>query len=137
MRGLDVTIVRFLPFVLFGISGIDTYYCWMGLDIDDFYYFHSNSVIYALALFLISLSNKKYHCSYNRLCYVFLILTPLLNYLDAVFDLIPDVVLYLKIITYSYIFCAVGSIVLCVWHFIKVNSVRMKKADETIAQIEN
>lgn len=127
MKGLDIIIVRFTPFLLFAISGIDTLACWLGWDIDNFYYFHSNSVLYALALFFISLSNKKYHCSYNRLCYVFLIVTPLINYLDALFDLIPDVTIYLMVITYLYILCAVGSLVLCVWHFVKVTSARMKK----------
>lgn len=120
MKGLDIFIVRFLPFILFGISGIDIYACWNGLDIDSFYYLHSNSIIYATALYLISLSNRKYHCAYNRLCYLFLIIIPLVNYLDSVFNIIPDTIRYLKIITYGYIFCTIGSVILCICHFIKV-----------------
>lgn len=127
MKGIDVFIVRFLPFILFVITGIDILGCWLGWDNDKFYFLHSNSIIYAIALFLISLANKKYHCIYNRLCYLFLIIIPLFNYLDALFNLIPDVTIYLMVITYLYILCAVGSLVLCVWHFIKVNSVWMKK----------
>ena len=89
MKGLDVFIVRFLPFILFIITGINIICCSCGIDVRDGYYLHSHSVIYASSLFFISLCNKRYHCIWNRAMYVFLIVVPTINYLDAKFDFIP------------------------------------------------
>lgn len=117
---LDVAVVRFLPFFLFIISGIDIYARANDIDMGGISFLHGYSVLYPMALFLISLSNKKYHCSYNRLCYVFLIIFPIVNYIDVQFDIIKDSCTYIIIIATLYAICTIGSFLLCVWHFIKV-----------------
>lgn len=89
MKGLDVLIVRLLPFILFVITGINIICCACGIDVRDSYYLHSHSAIYASALFLISLCNKRYHCIWNRAMYLFLIIVPLLNYLDKKINCLP------------------------------------------------
>lgn len=62
MKGLDIFLVRFLPFVLYIQVGITILRALNGIDDYPFNLLHSNSAIYATVLFLISLSNKRYHC---------------------------------------------------------------------------
>lgn len=127
MRGLDIILVRFIPILLSIFIGINIYDSWNGEFTYFSMFFHSNSVVYASALFLISLSNKKYHCVWNRAMYVELIIFPLINYLDAKFNLIPDVVLYLKAITSLYIISLVITAYLGINHFIKKRRNRYKE----------
>ena len=102
LRGYDVLIVRLLPFFLFIDLGRIIYNSWNGIDTPHYHYFHSNSAIYASALFLISLANKHYHCVWNRAMYVFLIVTPILNYIEYKFEIIYDEQWYAWIITIAY-----------------------------------
>lgn len=127
MKRLDVTIIRFIPILLSVFIGINIYDSWNGEFTYFSMFFHSNSVIYASALFLISLSNKKYHCIWNRAMYIELIVFPLINYIDAKFNLIPDTVLYLKAITSLYIASLVITIYLGANHFIKKRRNRCKE----------
>lgn len=94
MRGYDVLIVRMLPFVLYLEIAICNILSLNGVDLDDFYYLHSNSAIYASCLFLISLANHHYHCVWNRAMYVFLIVVPTINYLDEKWTLFPTEICY-------------------------------------------
>lgn len=120
LRGADIYIVRFLPIILFIISGVDIILCWHGYDLSNAYLLHSNSIIYASALFLISLSNSKYHCIYNRLCYAYLIIMPIINYADSRFDLIPNVESYLIFFSVLYGLMTIGTIILSIYHFISI-----------------
>lgn len=129
MKGLDVFIVRFLPFVLFIIFGLDLYCAYNFIDITDAYYLHSNSSIYALGLFFISLSNKRYHCIWNRAMYLFLIIAPIFNYLDATFNLVPIVDTYLTIIAWSFGLTAIITAYLAIRHFIQMSKRRMARGN--------
>ena len=90
MNKLDVVIVRLLPFVLYVIMGIYVTRAMLGIEINEFLLLHGNSAIYATALYIISLSNKRYHCKWNRAMYIFLIIVPIINYVDARWCIIPD-----------------------------------------------
>lgn len=114
----DIFIVRMLPFVLFLIFGINLLCTWLGIDISILYHLHSNSALYALALFLISLSNKKYHCIWNRAMYLFLIIVPVLNFTDCWLDYIPTAKCYLIIITVFFVLASISTAYLSVKHFI-------------------
>lgn len=118
MRGYDVAIVRLLPFVLFIIIGIELFYCWTGGSEYPFCLLHSNSAIYATALYFISLANHHYHCVWNRAMYLFLIFTPVLNYLDAKIGLFDSVETYLWFISIIYILTAIITAYMAVKHFI-------------------
>lgn len=102
LRGYDVLIVRLLPFFLFIDLGRIIYNSWNGIDTPHYHYFHSNSAIYASALFLISLANKHYHCVWNRAMYVLLIAVPVFNYIDSKYLVINDVEICAWIITFAY-----------------------------------
>lgn len=129
MKGLDVLIVRLLPFILFVITGINIICCSCGIDVRDSYCFHSHSAIYATALFLISLCNKRYHCIWNRAMYIFLIIAPCLNYLDKKIDFLPYSYVTIIIISSVYISTLLITAYLAIKHFVGVSKRRMSHGE--------
>ncbi len=125
MKKWDIFIVRFLPFILFIIYGLNV---WSAiLDKEPFisYELHGNSVLYALSLFAISLANKRYHCVYNRAMYVFLVIVPIFNYLDAKFNLVPAVETYITIVASAFGLTAIITAFLAIRHFIQISKRRL------------
>lgn len=120
MKGWDIFIIRFAPFVLFIIYIANTIFACYNNCEAHFYKLHGNSAIYALSLFLISLANKKYHCVYNRAMYVFLIVIPIINYLNAKFSLFPNKEAHILFIVISTILTALITAYLAIRHFVKV-----------------
>lgn len=117
MRNLDVLVVRFLPFVVFAIIGVDIVFLIQGIDITDLYYLHSNSMLYAIGLYAISYSNKRFHCRYNRYMLLFLIFTPIINYLEAKFFIFPSEHFYLSFVISLYATTMVITSYLAIDHF--------------------
>lgn len=117
MRNLDVFVVRFLPFVVFVFIGVDIIFLIQGVDITDVYYLHSNSILYASGLYAISFSNKRFHCRYNRYMLLFLIFTPLINYLEAKFFIFPSEHFYLSFVISLYATTMVITSYLAIDHF--------------------
>lgn len=120
----DVFIVRFLPLVLFFILGDVLIDSWRGISQYPFNLFHSNSVLYALVLFFVSLADKKYHCVWNRAMYVELMIFPLINYADAKIGIFPDVESLLAVLTGTWFLTAGITIYLAVRHFIRASRKR-------------
>lgn len=126
MKGIDVLIVRFLPFVLFILLCVNLFCCWFRYEaIIETYDLHSNSVIYALSLFLISLSNKKYHCIYNRAMYIFLIVLPIFNFLDATFWICTTDLSYMITVSAMFVITAIATAFLAIRHFIQASKRRL------------
>lgn len=119
MKKLDIFLVRFLPFVLYIQIGITIVRACNGIDDYPFNLLHSNSAIYAIVLFLISLSNRKYHCVWNRAMYAFLIFIPIFNFVDATFNLFPEIKTYFIIIYTTYFLTALITAYLAIRHFIQ------------------
>lgn len=126
MKGLDVFIVRFIPFILFIIYGMNVLYSCMDKEPFLSYALHGNSAIYAFVLFVVSLANKKYHCIWNRAMYGFLILVPIFNYLDSQFDIAPRIETYILIINISYVLTALITAFLAIRHFVKMSKRRLE-----------
>lgn len=127
MRKLDVFIVRILPFILFALFVINVLCCICGIDITDSYNLHGNSFPYALGFFLVSLSNKKYHCVYNRAMYVFLMVVPIINYIDAKFTLFKTSESYVWFVVCSLILTLLVTAYLAIRHFVQGAIKRYKK----------
>ena len=119
MNKIDVVIVRFLPFVLYILIGVCTTLIICGKDIGEFYLIHGNSAIYATAMYIISLSNRRYHCKWNRAMYLFLIVVPIINYVDARWCIIPDERGYMSVCNTTYIGGALWTAIMAVRHFRK------------------
>lgn len=120
----DVFIVRFLPLVLFFILGDVLIDSWRGISQYPFNLFHSNSVLYALALFFVSLADKKYHCVWDRAMYVELMIFPLINYADAKIGIFPDVESLLAVLTGTWFLTAGITVYLAIRHFVKASRKR-------------
>ena len=126
MKGLDILIVRLLPFTLYFILCVNLLCCWFRIDaIIDTYDLHSNSVIYALSLFLISLSNKRYHCIYNRAMYIFLIVLPIFNFLDATFFICTTDLSYMITVSAMFVLTAIATAFLAIRHFVLMSKRRL------------
>ena len=119
MNKIDVVIVRFLPFVLYILIGVCTTLIICGKDIGEFYLIHGNSAIYATAMYIISLSNRRYHCKWNSAMYLFLIVVPIINYVDARWCIIPDERAYIIVFNTAYIGVALWTAIMAVRHFRK------------------
>jgi hypothetical protein len=117
MKNTDVLVVRCLPFLLFAIIGFDIIGMLLGMEFFDFYYLHSNSVFYALGLYGVSFANKRMHCRYNRYMILFLILTPIINYLDKKFCIFPNEPLYLVVVIGLYVATMIITAYLAIKHF--------------------
>lgn len=117
MRNLDIFVVRFLPFILFLIIGVDIIFLLKEISIEYFGYLHGNSVLYASGLYAISYSNKRFHCRYNRYMLLFLIFTPLINYLEAKFFIFPSEHFYLSFVISLYATTMVITLYLAIDHF--------------------
>lgn len=117
MRNLDVFVVRFLPFILFSIIGNEIVCSFLLIELNEFYLLHGNSAIYASGLYAISYSNKRFHCRYNRYMLLFLIFTPLINYLEAKFFIFPSEHFYLSFVISLYATTMVITLYLAIDHF--------------------
>ena len=129
MKGIDVLVVRFLPFILFVIFGVNLHCAYNGIDITITYNLHSNSFIYALSLLLISLSNKKYHCIYNRAMYAFLIFVPIVNFLDEVFYFFKEFDIYLVFMCWLFTATALITAYLAIKHFVDIRIKKLTNGD--------
>jgi hypothetical protein len=125
MKGLDVFVVRFLPFILFLIFGINLHCAYNFIDITITYNLHSNSFLYASALYFISLSNKKYHCTYNRAMYIFLIVVPIFNFLDECFVFFENFDYYIAFMYRLFSLTALITAYLAIKHFVQISKRRM------------
>lgn len=117
MRNIDVLVVRFLPFILFAIIGNEIVCSFLLIELDEFYLLHGNSAIYASGLYTISYSNKRFHCRYNRYMLLFLIFTPIINYLEAKFYIFPNEHFYLSFVISLYATTMVITSYLAIEHF--------------------
>lgn len=119
-------IVRFLPLVLFLVLGDVLADSWRGISQYPFNLLHSNSVFYALALFFVSLADRKYHCVWNRVMYAELAVFPLINYIDAKTGLFPDVRTLLAVLTATWVVAAAATVFLAAGHFVLVSRKRRR-----------
>lgn len=117
-KKLAVFIVRFLPLLLFIIVGVVTYQNKNGISIYPFNLLHSNSAIYALAIFIVSLCDNKYHCIWNRAMYIELFIIPIINYINGKYFIIQDLILYYDFILKTYYITIGITIFLAIRHFI-------------------
>lgn len=125
MKGLDVFVVRFLPFILYVVVGINTVCCYCGIDVTLSYELHGNSALYAIGFFLVSLANSKYHCVWNRAMYLFLIVLPVINFIDSAFYIFPSDTAYMLTMLILYFLTAIITAFLAIRHFVQISKRRL------------
>ena len=119
MRGLDIFIMRCIPLVFFIYIIVVYMLAWLGIQNIGLEYFMGDSVLFSLSMFLISLSNKKYHCLWNRAMYVEMIVVPLINYVDYKWNLFADAYIFLIFVSSTIVLTIVATVFLSVRHFMK------------------
>lgn len=120
MRKWDIVIVRFFPIPIFIIMAVDLYSCWNGINSLAFNHLHCNSFFYAGAKFFISLSNPKYHCVWNRAMYVNLMVAPLIDYVDARWNVFYDAEPLLVVLSVIWMFSLLTTLILAIRHFVLI-----------------
>lgn len=126
MKGLDVLVVRLLPFLLYIIVGVNTICCYCGVDVTLSYELHGNSALYAIGFFLVSLVNSRYHCIWNRAMYLFLVALPVINFVDSAFYIFPTDTAYMLTMLVLYILTAIATAFLAILHFIQMSKRRLE-----------
>ena len=61
--------------------------------------------------------------------YIYLIVVPIFNFLDAIFDFVLDVDTYLLILNVSYLFTAFVTAYLAIRHFVQASKRRMEHGE--------
>jgi hypothetical protein len=130
MKGLDVLVVRLLPFLLYIIVGVNTICCYCGVDVTLSYELHGNSALYAIGFFLVSLANSRYHCIWNRTMYLFLVALPVINFVDSAFYIFPTDTAYMLTMLVLYILTAIITAFLAIRHFVQMSKRRLGHGSE-------
>lgn len=130
MKGLDVLVVRLLPFLLYIIVGVNTICCYCGVDVTLSYELHGNSALYAIGFFFVSLANSRYHCIWNRAMYLFLIALPVINFVDSAFYIFPTDTSYMLTMLILYILTAIITAFLAIRHFVQMSKRRLGHGSE-------
>ena len=80
--------------------------------------------------FLISLSNKKDHCVYNRAMYIFLIVLPIFNFLDATLLICVTDLSYMITVSVMFGLTALITAYLAIRHFVQISKRRLERGRE-------
>lgn len=125
MKSIDVYIVRYVPVLMFIYSGIDIFLANAGRITSGVFLAFGHNLLYAASLFIISLSNSRYHCSWNRGLYAFLIATPFINYADSKAGIFATAEEYLSFFTFFYFTSFLTTLIKAATHY--KNGKRKKK----------
>lgn len=119
MKKIDVFLVRFLPIIMLIYIGVTILYAWNGVRMPCSAYIFSNSFIYSLVLFFVSLADRKYHCVWNRAMYVEMMVVPLINYTDSKLGVFSTAEGLLMALSATWIITLVATVFLAVRHFFR------------------
>lgn len=117
MKSIDVYIVRYVPVLMFIYSGIDIFFANTGRITSGVFLAFGHNLLYAASLFIISLSNSRYHCSWNRGLYGFLIATPFINYADSKAGIFATTEEYLSFFTLFYLTSLFATLSMSLIHY--------------------
>lgn len=123
---MDKFIVRLAIFVLNIYMSIVVVFALNGIDISEYDYLFTNSLMSGIVLTTLVHAQGRYHCVWARvLCYN-LILTPLINYFDAQFSLFQTVESCIYTYVTTMAITILATIYLAIRHFRKVRKVLSK-----------
>lgn len=82
-------------------------------------------------LYLAAKDNPKFNCAYMRFLALSIFVSDTFTYLDAKFDLVPNVYLFLAVLSIMWTASIVATIILGVRHFKRVRKLKREKRNES------
>lgn len=124
---MDKFIVRFSAISINLYIPIVLIYAYNGIDISNYDYIFSSSVLLGLVLTILSHSQGKYHCRWIRaLCYNSAI-TPTISFIDSQYILFEDAIYYIYLISTIWSISVLITLILAIRHFARVRKVKSIK----------
>lgn len=124
---MDKFIVRFSAISVNLYIPIVLVYAYNGIDISNYDYIFSSSILFGLVLTILSHSQGKYHCKWIRaLCYNSAI-TPTISFIDSQYTLFEDEITYIYLISTLWSVSAIITLILAIRHFYKVQKLKTDK----------
>lgn len=117
MQKIDIFIVRFIPVVMFLWSGIDLVLSALGRWMTCANILLGWNAALSAALFAVSLSNSRYHCTWNRCMYGYLVAVPMINYTDAKIGMFASVEDYICFFAAIYSIILLATLIMAVKHY--------------------
>lgn len=103
-------------------------FAWRGYDISDSAYYR---FLLEYILYMAAKDNPKFNCAYSRFLALSIFASDTFTYIDAKFDLVPNVYLFLAILSIMWTASIVATIILGVRHFKKVRKLKREKRNES------
>lgn len=98
-------------------------FAWLGRDISDELF----RLPLELVLYFAANDNKKYNCRYARFLALSIFGTDSFTYIDSIFNIVPDVYLFLCILSLMWVASISATIILGISHFRKVRKLKKEK----------
>ena len=118
IKNLKILLIRILPFIFFGLWVYTLIFAYYGFaPTSMFYNLFGVSLLPLVALWLISESDKHYHCWYMRLLYLSLILSQIISIIELRFNIIKDVYIVIYILSAIIVVTIIILLYLCFKHF--------------------
>lgn len=122
IRAAAILVNLYIPVVMF--------YAYNGVDISDFDYMFSSSVILGVVLTVLAHTQGKYHCKWMRcLCYNSTAV-PIVGFIDSKYVLFEDVIVFIYVISAMWVVTVIGTLYLAINHFRRVRKVRKHRYKE-------
>ena len=121
---MDKFIVRFTVLALNAYMILVFILALNGIDISEYDFIFTNSVLFGIVLTVLSHSQGKYHCKWIRaLCYN-LIFVPTINFIDCKYPLFNTIEEYIYFVSSIIGISSIATIILAILHFRRVRRIK-------------
>ena len=119
VRLVAILVNLYIPFVL--VNALN------GVDISNYDYILGDTIMLGLVLTVLSHSQGKYHCVWMRaMCYN-LVITPIINFIDAKFAIFNSAESYIYVSCSIVLVTFMATLYLAIRHFIKTRSINNER----------
>lgn len=122
IRATAILVNAYIPVVMF--------YAYNGVDISDYDYIFSSSVLLGVILTILSHTQGKYHCKWMRfLCYNSTAV-PTIGFIDSKYILFEDAIEFIYVISALWVITILATLILAINHFRRVRKVKKSRYKE-------
>lgn len=122
IRATAILVNAYIPVVMF--------YSYNGVDISDYDYIFSSSVLLGVILTILSHTQGKYHCKWMRfLCYNSTAV-PTIGFIDSRYIMFEDAMEFIYVISALWVITILATLILAINHFRRVRKVKKSRYKE-------